>query len=231
MRPSSGDAMRAIEIGALAAGLALAGAAGPVRAADTSLWRWSGLTGPCLGDCAVAVYGGQFIDNSMKAAFGLKPFRAPWDYLWRDSQLVAGTFSRRFAEVPGWLAFEAEVGVGQRFGQLHATEGWGALYLRYTNFPWNSIVRTTIAVSTGLSMASTIDRVEREKAGGSGGSRLLHFLSPEVTFALPSHPEWELLARFHHRSGGREFLLGKNRLFNSTAGGAQYGVIGLRYRF
>ena len=52
----------------------------------------------------------------------------------------------------------------------------------------------------------------------------MHFFSPEVTFALPSRPEVELLFRMHHRSG----VFG---VVSDAWGGAQYGAIGLRVRF
>jgi hypothetical protein len=52
----------------------------------------------------------------------------------------------------------------------------------------------------------------------------MHFFSPEITFALPSRPDIELLFRFHHRSG----VFG---LVNDAFGGSQYGTVGLRLRF
>ena len=52
----------------------------------------------------------------------------------------------------------------------------------------------------------------------------MHFFSPEVTFALPSHPGTELVFRMHHRSG----VFG---LVSDAWGGAQYATVGLRIRF
>jgi len=83
---------------------------------------------------------------------------------------------------------------------------------------------TTAAVSTGLNYATGVSEVERERARDDQGARLMHFFSPEVTFALPQAPQYELLFRFHHRSG----VFG---LISDAWGGAQYGTIGLRVRF
>lgn len=54
--------------------------------------------------------------------------------------------------------------------------------------------------------------------------------SPEITFALPQDPPWELVARLHHRSGMR-ILLGDVALFNGVDGGAHFMTLGVRWRF
>ena len=112
----------------------------------------------------------------------------------------------------------------QRFGRQSATELWGALFLRYHGFPWDGTVVTTAAISTGLNWASTVTDVEQDRADDEEGSRWMHFFSPEITFALPSRPNVELLLRFHHRSG----VFG---LVSDARGGAQYATVGLRLRF
>lgn len=193
-------------------------------------WRWSALDAPCRNDCAVAFYGGRHITTHMTAAFGFDNFKPPHQWEYGDGGLVAGTMSRRFASIGRYVDFEAEIGVGQRFGNMSETEFWGAVFVRWVAFPWNHYLRTTIAASTGLNYATGISDFERERSGNNEGSRLLHFLSPEITFALPDTPNIELLLRFHHRSGGRD-IFGPIDLFNGVNGGAHYGTVGLRYRF
>ena len=61
-------------------------------------------------------------------------------------------------------------------------------------------------------------------SGNNKSSSFLNFFSPELTLALPSHPDDELLLRFHHRSG----IFG---LINGVDTGAQFGTIGFRHRF
>ncbi len=101
---------------------------------------------------------------------------------------------------------------------MHATEVWGALYFRWHAFPWNDVVRTTAVISTGLNYASRIEERERRRdAWGHGGAHLLHYLAPELTFALPERQDWELVFRYHHRSGGGA-IFGDTLLFNGVTG-------------
>lgn len=204
------------------AGAALAALA--ALAADAAgAWGPRSLLSPCEGDCAVAIYGGTYVDDSMDEVLVTAP-ETPftWDYD-TDDRLLAATVSRRAAE---WrrLAFEPEAGVAQRFGRQSATEVWGAVFARYHGFPWDGTVLTTVAVSAGLNWASEITEVERERARDGEGAQWLFYFSPEVTFALPNHPEVELMFRFHHRSG----VFG---LVSDAWGGSHYGTVGLRLRF
>ena len=123
-----------------------------------------------------------------------------WDYEAGD-HIVATALSREVARVGTRLTLEPEIGIAQRFGRQSATELWGAFFLRYHGFPWDGAVVTTAAISTGLNWASSVTDVEQDRADDAEGSQWMHFFSPEVTFALPSRPNVELLLRFHHRSG------------------------------
>jgi hypothetical protein len=121
------------------------------------------------------------------------------------------------------IDIEPEVGIAKRFGNAHEAEIWAALYFRFTAFPWNHIVYTTAAVSTGLNYASGISDWERFIAGKAAPQRLLHYFSPELTFALPEHKNVELVLRLHHRSGVYGLI--------SRIAGAQYATAGVRWRF
>lgn len=99
------------------------------------------------------------------------------------------------------------------------------LMLRWVNFPWNKYVTTTLGAGEGLSYVSGIPRVEAEDNETSNDlRRLLNYLVFEATFALPSHPEWQLVARIHHRSTAFGVF------GNSNAGTNNVGI-GLRYYF
>lgn len=193
-------------------------------------WRWSNFRQACAGDCALAIYAGRVVHTDMTDIFGVDDFTAPWDWQYGDAGLIAGTMSRRFMSIGTWVDFEIEAGVGQRFGSMHETEFWGAIYARWVAFPWNHWLRTTIAVSSGLNWATGISDLERQRSGNHEGSRLLHFLSPEITFALPSRPDVELLFRFHHRSGGKD-IVGPVAIFNNVNGAAHYATVGIRWRY
>lgn len=193
--------------------------AGPVRA-----WTPADLFAPCNGACAVSVYAGNYVDNSLGSEILLSA-PPPWD--WRygaNDHLVATAISRETWQFWGHWSLEPEAGIGQRFGRQSATELWGGLFFRYSGFPWDSRVVTTMAISTGLNWANTVTDVEQERARDGVGSRWMHYLAPEITFAAPSHPNIELLFRFHHRSG----VFG---LVSDAWGGAQYATVGVRIRF
>ncbi len=157
-------------------------------------------------------------------------FIAPWNYDYKGSYLISGTASRRLLTFGDLISVEMEAGIGQRLGKMHATEVWGAIYLRWHAFPWNDYVRTTVAWSTGLSYASQIEDLERQRDGDGEGAHLLHYLSPELTFSLPGDDRHELVLRYHHRSGGGA-IFGDTALFGGVTGGANYATVGFRYRF
>lgn len=185
----------------------------------------------CTGTCGVHVFAGSFLETDMTEVFGLEGYVAPWNWTYGTSNIAGGAVSRRLATVFQSVDLEAELGLGQRFGGgAHATEAWGAFYLRWHRFPWNRYLHTTVAVSTGLSYASRIDDIEVERSP-SATSRLLHYFSPEITFARPDHQHVKLVLRLHHRSGGRDYVFGDTEIFNGVSGGAQYLTAGLKYQF
>lgn len=185
-------------------------------------WSPADLFAPCGGDCAVALYGGNYVENSMGEVLVTDPeLPFTWDY--QEDHFIGTAISRDVGQL--WrFRLEPEVGIGQRFGQQSATEVWGALFFRYRGFPWDDVVTTTIAFSTGLNWASEVTAIEQERAKDGEGSQVMHFFSPEVTLALPQAPDVELMFRFHHRSG----VFG---IVSDAFGGAQYGTVGLRVRF
>ena len=188
-------------------------------------WQLSDLFRPCEGDCGVAIYGGTYVESGMGEVLVTSPSPPlSWDYTPGD-HLVATSLSRRAGTFfSGHLTLEPEVGIGRRFGRQAATEVWGALFFRYHGFPWDGRLLTTAAVSTGLNWADTVTPEEEERARDGEGSRLMHFFAPEITFALPSRPNAQLLFRFHHRSG----VFG---LVSDAWGGAQYATVGVRILF
>ena len=206
-----------------ATALAAAFAAACLAAAPAAAWNPGDLFKPCEGDCAVAIYSGVYIEDSMTDIWSSPSL--PWDWNYADDDhLIATTVSRVTWEFWNHWTMEPEVGIGQRTGRQNATEIWGAFFFRYHGFPWDRHLLTTMAVSTGMNWASEITDVEQDRANDGEGSQWMHFFAPEVTFALPSHPNTELLIRIHHRSG----VFG---LVSDAFGGAQYATVGLRFRF
>ena len=199
----------------------------------------------CAGDCALQLFGGRQTTVAMTSAFGIgNPFSGHfgfvplipiWDWPWGDTALLGVALSHDLVSIgigplDGAVRIDGELGIAQRLGGQTETELWAALYLRWTKFPWNRFVPTTIGLSTGLNWASGISDFERAESGNGEGSQLLHYLSPEITFGLPGRPDVELVARFHHRSGGGDFF-GPGSIFNNTESGTHFQTVGLRFRF
>jgi hypothetical protein len=205
--------VRAISAGASLLGL--------LTAAPALAWSPYDLFAPCAGDCATAIYWGDYVETSMVDIFGDPIPPNEWDF--RNDSLIATAVSRNAGH---WkrLTFEPEVGIGQRYGKQDETELWAALFVRYHGFPWDDYLTTTFALSTGLNWATGVSEIEQERARDGEGSQLMHFFSPEITFALPSRPNVQLLFRIHHRSG----VFG---LVSDAWGGAQYGTFGFRVWF
>ncbi|MFQ8431078.1 hypothetical protein [Amaricoccus sp. W119] len=203
--------------GLLALALALV-ATGPVAA-----WSPDEFFSRCENDCAFSLFAGDYIEDSLNDMLLMRPPPTGWDFTDED-QFVGLAFSRRTRLYARHFTFEPEFGVGQRYGRQDVTEVWGALFLRYQGLPWDAYLPTTFAVSTGLNWASEISETERERARDGKGDNLMHYLAPEVTFALPDAPDSQLFFRIHHRSG----VFG---LVNDAHGGAHYGTIGLRIWF
>ncbi|TNM62909.1 hypothetical protein [Aliirhizobium smilacinae] len=196
----------------------------PADAGDWFDWQWYGLTGPCDNKCAIMVFGGKFVETPMEDIF-LRGDLSPFNWEYGDSGFIGFSASRTVASF--WrerFAIETELGVGKRFGSMHESETWAALFLRYRDFPWNDYLYTTVAVSTGLNYASGISDEERARAGNDRGDRILHYLAPEITFASPQDKSKELVIRLHHRSGAYG-------LVSDADGGIQYLTVGLRFRF
>lgn len=195
-----------------------------VAGSPAAAWTPGDLFKPCAGDCGVAIYTGRYVEDSLGDDIILSPSPpTSWTY-GDDDYLIATSVSRQVAHFWRHWTLEPEAGIGQRFGRESATEVWGALYFRYSGLPWDRWVVTTMALSTGLNWASEITQVEVERAKDGEGSQLMHFFSPEITFAAPSRPNTELVFRFHHRSG----VFG---LVSDAWGGAQYASVGIRVRF
>ncbi|MCH8952509.1 MAG: hypothetical protein IID49_10355 [Proteobacteria bacterium] len=154
----------------------------------------------------------------------------PWTSSFDDTQLLSGTVSRRVYEfsqdsiLGRYWFIDWEVGVGQRFGNSKASEFWTALYIKYDGFPWSNTIYMTTGASTGLNYATNISDHEVGKSGNGTGTKLLHYLAPEITFADPDNRDFEIVTRLHHRSG-------VFHLFDGVDGGSTFLSIGFRQHF
>ena len=139
--------------------------------------------------------------------------RNPWSGDYGEGWFTGAAASRKIARFYQHFTVEGEVGLGVRYGDNNGGDGWAALYLRFDGFPWSNVLRTTVGASTGLSYLTDPEFDEH----------ILHYFGPEVAFALPSHPNTELVLRYHHRSG----VFGT---FGSVREGSNVIAIGVRIR-
>lgn len=93
---------------------------------------------------------------------------------------------------------------------------------RWANLPWNHYLTTSFSVGEGISYASSVPAVE--KKDNQNTKRLLNLLIFEATFAAPTYPQLQWVARIHHRSGA----FGLYRAGNS---GSNDVGLGIRYLF
>jgi len=151
---------------------------------------------------------------------------SPWTGSWGDDTLVGGAVQYRVARFWRFFTVDLEAGGAYRFGDTEGGEFWGAVYLRYDGFPWSNYVYTTIGLSMGPDFVTRLPRVERgtDARPEQNQSAWLNFFSPELTFALPEYPQYEVALRYMHRSG----IFG---LYNGVWEGANSFVLGFRYRF
>lgn len=168
---------------------------------------------------AVTVYGGQVYSSNYT-----ETFYNPGGIEFEDTGLVALALSARLMQWDWGLSFEVEGNVAKRFGDEDYWEFNAALVARWSNFPWNDFVYTTIGIPFfGPSYSTEISEVQRDKNNGDG-SHWLNFFAPEITFSPPSNPNVALVVRFHHNSG----MFG---VYNGISGGSAAVTAGVRFRF
>lgn len=107
-------------------------------------------------------------------------------------------------------------------GSIYEVDGYAIL--RWQHFPWDRYLVNTLAFGDGLSYVTKPPQRELYDADTKNPKNLLNFLMLEVTFALPAHPEWQLIGRVHHRCGAWGAFGAGNLSSNAIE-------IGLRYRF
>ena len=144
----------------------------------------------------------------------------PWDRHFGNADLIGGAVSRHILTLWDSLDIASEFGLAKRFGSMHTEEAWLVLYFRWTRFPWNEYLRTSIAITAGPSFAVNLPSTAHHDAN------ILNYFSPEITLALPQCPQYELMVQLHHRSNIAD--IGK---VGTPDPGWQFLTVGLRYYF
>ena len=96
------------------------------------------------------------------------------------------------------------------------------LMLRWQHFPWDRYVTNTFAFGDGLSYVTKVPAREISDSSNDNPKHLLNFLTVEATFAMPSHPELQMVTRIHHRCGAWGLFGAGNLSSNALSLGVRY---------
>jgi len=167
-------------------------------------------------DFATTIYGGRMTDGNFEEAL---PGQA--DFV--DAYVVVGalswTFTRSFENA---LSFELEGQIGKWFGDQHNFEFNLPVVMRWSKFPWNNYVSTSLAYGLGPSYASKEPAAEIDRKGST--QKFLAYWFAEITFGPPGS-NWAGVFRLHHRSGAFGLIADRHE------GGSNTLAVGLKYRF
>jgi hypothetical protein len=147
----------------------------------------------------------------------------PYSDKYTDAYLVAASYTRAYAEhLDGALRTEYEINVAYNFGEQGYWElNVAPIELRWERFPWNNMVRTTVAFGLGLSYAFEYPEVEERLENDT--QQLLLFWQLELT-AGPREGPWSAVVRLHHRSPGWGIM-------GVSDGGMNAPSVGFRYEY
>ena len=146
---------------------------------------------------------------------------SPHDIDFEDAGLVGVALSRRVAEPLEGLSFELEGQIVKHFGdQTHWEVNAPIVTARWSRFPWDETVATSVAYGLGLSVAS--EKPELEVANEGDSEKVMAYWLIEIALGSPGS-DWEFVGRIHHRSPAYG-------LFGDD-GGSNALALGIRRRF
>ena len=167
-------------------------------------------------DFALTVYGGRMTDGDFGDAL-----TGQADFI--DAYVVVGalswTFARYFEEA---LSFELEGQVGKWWGDQHNVEFNLPVAIRWSKFPWNHYVSTSLAYGLGPSYATKEPAAEIDEHDST--KKFLVYWFGEIAFGPPDS-NWAGVFRIHHRSGAFGLIADRGE------GGSNTLAVGLKYRF
>lgn len=148
-------------------------------------------------------------------------FFTPTDLTFRQTYMAGVGYNHRFVTVLKALDIEGLVQAEPHFGSAHQWEFDAAANARWTDFPWNDVVATSVSFALGTSYETQVPR-EEEPLNGGFSKQWLAFWLFEIE-ASPPDSRWTGVIRLHHRStafglfgqgGGSNWLaLGVRRYF------------------
>ena len=127
-------------------------------------------------------------------------------YTLKDDNPVARFLSPVVSNVDVVLNYTYQDEPGQTVQEINPY-----IMVRWSRFPWSKVIRTTFGLGAGLSYAWPIPQIEKQSTDPNPDyENLMHFMAIEATFSLPSHKDWQLVYRLHHRSGVFGLFQGDN---------------------
>ena len=167
-------------------------------------------------DFAVTVYGGRMTDgDSGDVVTGRAGFI--------DAYIVVGTLSWTFARyLEDALSFELEGQVGKWWGDQHNMEFNLPLAIRWSKFPWNHYVATSLAYGLGPSYATKEPAAKFDNCDST--EKFLVYWFGEIALGPPDS-KWAGVFRIHHRSDAFGLIADPNIHSSNTL------AVGLKYRF
>jgi hypothetical protein len=137
-----------------------------------------------------------------------------------DTNIAAIALGKEVWHYENWVGLEAEAQTAKHFGTMDHWEFNALLILRWHPFIWDKYIETSLAVGDGISYATEIPAIEKEKGSGHAMNYLLY----ELTLGLPEMPKWAFVIRYHHRSS----IFG---LINNYKGSSNFLCAGIKYYF
>ena len=131
-------------------------------------------------------------------------------------------FRRFFSPIVGIVQLAGNITLRNGKREHRIVEFAPYIAWRWANFPWNHYVTTSLAIGEGVSYVSSVPWIE--KRNNDNIKRVLNYLMLEATFAIPCYPQWQLVARIHHRSGAFG-------LYHADNSGSNVIGLGVRYIF
>jgi hypothetical protein len=167
-------------------------------------------------DFAVTVYWGRMTDSdSGDTVTGRSVFI--------DAYVSVGTLSWTFARyLEDALSFEIEGQIGKWWGDQTHMEFNLPLAIRWSKFPWNHYVATSVAYGVGPSYATKEPTANLDN--GDSSEKFLAYWFGEIALGPPDS-KWAGVFRMHHRSGAFGLIADPDISSSNSL------AIGLKYRF
>lgn len=169
-------------------------------------------------DRNVFVFGGPFSDGYFGDTLAF------WNVNYEDNVFVGMGYQQFFHHTPQGFKFGVEVGIGGRLGSRSSAEVWAGGVVRYDGFNLGDF-HIAPALTAGFSVVTDMIGAEATRAAqnGVGSAPFLYYLGPEISISHAAFPDWEVLARVQHRSGGFSTI--------ANLDGSNAATLGLRYKF